>query len=81
MVSRSQDKLDVFVTGINGKVYTAAWEPSDGGAGFRGWWHVAGGLAEPGVVLESLVRSGYLMLLGANRDRDRLGFITKPKIT
>ena len=33
------------------------------------------------IVLESPVRSGYLMLMGANRDRDWSGFITKPKIT
>ena len=57
VVSRSQDKLDVFATGIDGKVYTAAWEPSDGGAGFRGWWHVAGGLAVPGAPVGVVSRS------------------------
>ena len=38
-------------------------------------------LQKTSVVLESPVRSSYLMLMGANRDRDQLGFITKPKIT
>jgi len=33
-VSRSRDKLDVFVTGTDGGCYTAAWEP-----GFTDWWH------------------------------------------
>ena len=33
-VSRSPDKLDVFVTGTDGGCYTAAWEP-----GFTDWWH------------------------------------------
>ena len=33
-VSRSTDKLDVFVVGTDGRVWTAAWEP-----GFTDWWH------------------------------------------
>ena len=33
------------------------------------------------LVLESLVRSGYLVPQGSNRDRDRLGFVPRPKIT
>src|ERR1700733_5661871 len=56
-VSRSTDKLDVFVTGIDGRVYTAAWEPSDGGNGWRGWqpvWHVK---APPGSPVGAVSRS------------------------
>ena len=34
VVSRSADKLDVFVTGSDGGIYTAAWEP-----GFDDGWH------------------------------------------
>jgi hypothetical protein len=34
VVSRSTDKLDIFVTGTDGFIYTAAWEPS-----FTDWWH------------------------------------------
>ena len=34
VVSRSADKLDIFFTGIDGFIYTAAWEP-----GFTDWWH------------------------------------------
>jgi len=33
-VSRSTDKLDVFVVGNGGGVWTAAWEPT-----FTDWWH------------------------------------------
>ena len=33
-VSRSADKLDVFVTGSDGGIYSAAWEP-----GFTDGWH------------------------------------------
>jgi len=33
------------------------------------------------LVLESPVRSGYLVPQGSNRDRDRLGFVPRPKIT
>ena len=34
VVSRGADKLDVFVTGSDGGIYTAAWEP-----GFTDGWH------------------------------------------
>ena len=34
VVSRSANKLDVFVTGSDGGIYTAAWEP-----GFTDGWH------------------------------------------
>jgi hypothetical protein len=34
VVSRGADKLDVFVTGSDGGIYTAAWEP-----GFEDGWH------------------------------------------
>jgi len=33
------------------------------------------------LVLESPVRSSYLVPQGSNRDRDQLGFVPKPKIT
>ena len=33
------------------------------------------------LVFESPVRSGYLVPRGSNRDRDRLAFVPKPKIT
>jgi hypothetical protein len=33
-VSRSTDKLDIFIMGLDGRIYTAAWEPDFGD------WHV-----------------------------------------
>lgn len=43
-VSRSADKLDVFVVGADGGIYTAAWEVgfTDG---WHGWWRLNGGSA------------------------------------
>jgi hypothetical protein len=37
-ISRSADKLDIFVTGGDGGIYTAAWEPGD--TAWRGWWRI-----------------------------------------
>ena len=37
-VSRSTDLLDVFVVGLDGRVYTAAWAPD--GRDWRGWWTI-----------------------------------------
>src|SRR5262249_521555 len=47
-VSRNRDKLDVFTAGPDGKIYTAAWEPTDGGHGW--WWLNSGGTALRGHV-------------------------------
>lgn len=43
-VSRSADKLDIFVVGTNGGIYTAAWQP---GQGWRGWWRIGTITAPP----------------------------------
>ena len=56
-VSRSPNNLDVFVTGIDGRVYTAAWQPSHGGNGWRGWWPVANLKAQPGSPVGAVSRS------------------------
>ncbi len=55
-VSRSPDKLDIFVTDINGAVMSAAWEPgfTDG---WHGWWHINGGQAAPGAAVTAVSRS------------------------
>ena len=55
VVSRSADKLDVFVTGEDGIIYTAAWEPSF--RGWHGWWPVADGRARPGTPVTAVSRS------------------------
>jgi hypothetical protein len=56
VVSRSRDKLDVFVTDVNGVVRTAAWEPGFAD-GWHGWWELAGGRAAPGAAVTAVSRS------------------------
>ena len=46
-VSRSADKLDVFVIGTDTTIYTAAWEPAFAD-GWHGWWNLNGGRAAHG---------------------------------
>jgi hypothetical protein len=55
-VSRSADKLDIFVTDIAGVVQTAAWEPAFAD-GWHGWWEIAGGRAAPGAAVTAVSRS------------------------
>ena len=45
-VSRSLNHLDIFVGGIDGTLWTAAWEP-DFHDGFHGWWAVDASLKFP----------------------------------
>ena len=49
-VSRSTDKLDIFVTDVHGSIMTAAWEP-DFADGWHGWWQINGGAAAPGAAV------------------------------
>lgn len=37
-VSRSRNKLDVFIVGLDKRVWTAAWEP--GFDAWQGWWPI-----------------------------------------
>ncbi len=54
-VSRSADKLDIFVIGTDNGTYTAAWEPgfSDG---WHGWWNLNGGRAAHGSLITAVSR-------------------------
>jgi hypothetical protein len=56
VVSRSADKLDIFVTDVNGVILTAAWEPGSPG-GWHGWWELNGGRAAPGAAVTCVSRS------------------------
>ena len=56
VVSRSTNKLDVFVTGTDGFVYTAAWEPAFTD-GWHGWWRLNGGRATLGAPVTAVRRS------------------------
>ena len=40
VVSRDPNKLDVFMRGLNGVVYTAAWDQNVENAKWRGWWPI-----------------------------------------
>jgi hypothetical protein len=33
------DTLDIFTTGLDGEIYTAAWQPGD--TAWRGWWLIS----------------------------------------
>jgi hypothetical protein len=55
-VSRSTDKLDLFVTDVDGKIRTASWEPSFAD-GWRGWREINGGRASAGAPLHAVSRS------------------------
>ncbi len=46
-VSRDPNKLDLFVIGTDGGVYSAAWDANVAG-GWRGWWQILTGYARPG---------------------------------
>jgi CubicO group peptidase (beta-lactamase class C family) len=54
-VSRSPAKLDVFVVGTDGFVYTAAWDAAVAG-GWRGWWRIGNLVAKPGTPVAAVAR-------------------------
>ena len=54
-VSRSQDKLDIFVTGNDGIMRTAAWEP--GFTEWHGWWPINNATAVPGAPVTVVSRA------------------------
>ena len=55
-VSRSRDKLDVFTIGLDGGIYTAAWEPAFTD-GWHGWWRIGNLTAPPGAAVHAVSRS------------------------
>ena len=55
-VSRSTDKLDIFVIGTDSRVYSAAWQP-EFADGWHGWWQLHGGVAAPGAHVTAVSRS------------------------
>jgi|GEM_PF-1737211 len=56
VVSRSADKLDIFVTDKNGNILTAAWEPAFTDW-WHGWWGLNGGKAKAGAPVNGVSRS------------------------
>lgn len=65
VVSRDPNKLDVFVVGNDGRIYTAAWDAAVANGAWRGWWPVAGGGAKLGSVISC-----------ASRDPNKLDIMT-----
>jgi hypothetical protein len=55
-VSRAPDKLDVFVVGLDGRVWTAAWDPAVS-ANWRGWWPIGSAIFPPGALIHAVSRS------------------------
>jgi len=55
-VSRTTDKLDIFVTDVNEVIRTASWEPAFPD-GWRGWREINGGRAKPGTPVTAISRS------------------------
>lgn len=55
VVSRSADKLDIFFTDQDGRVMSAAWEPSMPNW-WEGFWHLRGGMAAAGAPVTAVSR-------------------------
>jgi hypothetical protein len=58
LVARSAHQLDAFVTGSDGKIYTAAWDSSNDvfDGAWRGWWPIVTGEAPPGAPVVGVSR-------------------------
>jgi len=55
-VARAPHKLDVFMVGKDGGVYTAAWEYNVEGGAWRGWWRIKDLVAPPGSYVAAVSR-------------------------
>jgi hypothetical protein len=56
-VSRDPNKLDVFVVGNNGRIYTAAWDQNVSQGKWRGWWNIQDGKdCPPGAPVSAVSR-------------------------
>jgi hypothetical protein len=55
-VSRDANKLDIFIVGNDGGIYTAAWDPNVASAQWRGWWRIGNGRAAPGSPVAAVSR-------------------------
>jgi alkylated DNA nucleotide flippase Atl1 len=55
-VSRHPDKLDVFVRGENGGIYTAAWDQNVDQGKWRGWWRIVNGQGETASSIAAVAR-------------------------
>ncbi len=56
VVSRDDDKLDVFIAGQDGKTYTGAWDEHVANAQWRGWWNILKGAIPTNGVITAVAR-------------------------
>lgn len=69
VVSRSPDKLDIFVSGADGKTYTAAWDAAKADGAWRGWWNILSGFVPAGSPIAAVARdSGKLDIFIVSND-------------
>jgi len=55
-VSRTPDHLDLFICGLDGRVYTASWTINSGWSGVDYYWMSLGGFFPPGAEVSVLAR-------------------------
>jgi CubicO group peptidase (beta-lactamase class C family) len=68
-VTRGPSKLDVFVVGNDGGVYTAAWDADVASGQWRGWWRIGNLTAKPGTSVSAVARDpGKLDIFVAGAD-------------
>jgi CubicO group peptidase (beta-lactamase class C family) len=56
-VTRDSNHLDLFVTGKDGKAYTAGWAAAIADQAWRGWWDILGGLVPAGGTVTAVART------------------------
>ena len=58
-VSRDANKLDLFMVGTDGGIYTAAWDAQAANGAWRGWWRILNGVAKPGAPVAAVSRDPH----------------------
>lgn len=56
-VERGPNKLDIFVVGIDGGIYTAAWDQNVEKGNWRGWWRIGTVVAPQGSRIAAVSRT------------------------
>jgi hypothetical protein len=69
-VSRQTDQLDVFAVGTDNKVYSAAWNPSNG-TQWAGWWRIGDLTVAPNTSVHAVASVSaneiYIFAVGSDR--------------
>lgn len=56
-VNRGPSRLDIFVVGTDGGIYTAAWDQNVANATWRGWWRIGNVTAPQGSRIAAVART------------------------